>query len=253
MNNKILNISGVECYEVDGTAYLKLETVARGLGFITVVASGNECVRWNTVYTYLNGLGVATSCNGTDYRSMCPEYIPENIFYRLAMKAKNEVAEAFQAKIADEVIPAIRKTGSYIDKPLTSVEMFKLAAKAMDELNQRIDEANKRIDGIKDVVSLSTSNLREDSRKLIIKAANQIGGVAEIGKIYNDIYKIVEMKAGCNLSVRRENMKRRMLEQGLSPSKIKAVSNMDAIAGDKKLIEIFMSTVKDAAIMYGVA
>ena len=29
MNNKISNISGVECYEVDGTAYLKLETVAR--------------------------------------------------------------------------------------------------------------------------------------------------------------------------------------------------------------------------------
>jgi anti-repressor protein len=92
MNNKILDISGVECYEVDGTAYLKLETVARGLGFITVAASGNECVRWNTVYTYLNGLGVVTSCNGTDYRSMCPEYIPENVFYRLAMKAKNEVA-----------------------------------------------------------------------------------------------------------------------------------------------------------------
>lgn len=249
MNNKILNISGVECYEVDGTAYLKLETVARGLGFTEVAASGNECVRWRTVKKYLADLGVATCCDGGEL----PKYIPENVFYRLAMKAKNEVAEAFQAKIADEVIPAIRKTGSYIDKPLTSVEMFKLAAKAMDELNQRIDEANKRIDGIKDVVSLSTSNWREDSRKLIIKAANQIGGVAEIGKIYNDIYKIVEMKAGCNLSVRRENMKRRMLEQGLSPSKIKAVSNMDAIAGDRKLIEIFMATVKDAAIMYGVA
>lgn len=249
MDNKILNISGVECYEVDGTAYLKLETVARGLGFTEVAASGNECVRWRTVKKYLADLGVATCCDGGEL----PKYIPENVFYRLAMKAKNEVAEAFQTKIADEVIPAIRKTGSYIDKPLTSVEMFKLAAKAMDELNQRIDETNKRIDGIKDVVSLSTSNWREDSRKLIIKAANQIGGVAEIGKIYNDIYKIVEMKAGCNLSVRRENMKRRMIEQGLNPSKIKAVSNMDAIAGDRKLIEIFMATVKDAAIMYGVA
>lgn len=249
MDNKILNISGVECYEVDGTAYLKLETVARGLGFTEVAASGNECVRWRTVKKYLADLGVATCCDGGEL----PKYIPENVFYRLAMKAKNEVAEAFQTKIADEVIPAIRKTGSYIDKPLTSVEMFKLAAKAMDELNQRIDETNKRIDGIKDVVLLSTSNWREDSRKLIIKAANQIGGVAEIGKIYNDIYKIVEMKAGCNLSVRRENMKRRMIEQGLNPSKIKAVSNMDAIAGDRKLIEIFMATVKDAAIMYGVA
>lgn len=32
-DTKIISIDGVECYEKDGTAYLKLETVARGLGF----------------------------------------------------------------------------------------------------------------------------------------------------------------------------------------------------------------------------
>ena len=30
--NEIMNISGVDCYELNGTAYLKLETVARGVG-----------------------------------------------------------------------------------------------------------------------------------------------------------------------------------------------------------------------------
>lgn len=97
MANEILNISGVSCYEKDGTAYLSLEAVARGLGFTTVAKSGNEVVRWNTVHEYLVSLGVATSCNGTNYREKCPDFIPENIFYRLAMKAKNEAAEKFQA------------------------------------------------------------------------------------------------------------------------------------------------------------
>ena len=32
--NEIMNISGVECYEKDGVAYLKLETVARGWGLL---------------------------------------------------------------------------------------------------------------------------------------------------------------------------------------------------------------------------
>ena len=32
--NEVITISGVDCYEKDGTAYLKLEAVARGLGFI---------------------------------------------------------------------------------------------------------------------------------------------------------------------------------------------------------------------------
>ena len=31
-----------------------------------------------------------------------PEFIPENIFYRLAMKAKNEVAEKFQAMLDND-------------------------------------------------------------------------------------------------------------------------------------------------------
>ena len=31
---KIMNLDGIECYEKDGVVYLKLETVARGLGFV---------------------------------------------------------------------------------------------------------------------------------------------------------------------------------------------------------------------------
>lgn len=104
--NEIMNIGGVECYEKDGTAYLKLETVARGLGF-TDSKDGMEYVRWARVDKYLKELNFATSGER-------PKFIPENIFYRLAMKAKNETAEKFQAKVADEIIPAIRKHGGYL-------------------------------------------------------------------------------------------------------------------------------------------
>ena len=141
--NEIMNISGIECYEKDGVVYLKLETVARGLGFTTIAASGNEVVRWNTVYKYLHDLGVATSCNGGNYRECCPDFIPENIFYRLAMKAKNEVAERFQALVADEVIPSIRKHGAYmtsatIEKILTDPDtIIHLATELKEERAKR--------------------------------------------------------------------------------------------------------------------
>ncbi len=103
---EIMNISGIECYEKDGVAYLKLETCARGLGF-TQEKNEIEYVRWETIRDMLVKLGFPNKWGKDDF-------IPENIFYRLAMKAKNEAAEAFQAKIADEVIPSIRKTGGYI-------------------------------------------------------------------------------------------------------------------------------------------
>lgn len=114
--SNIITISGVSCYEKDGTAYLDLESVARGLGFTRIAASGNEVVRWETVRKYLNELGVPTSWHDDSQligKDGLPDFVPENIFYRLAMKAKNEAAERFQAKIADEVIPSIRKHGMY--------------------------------------------------------------------------------------------------------------------------------------------
>ena len=102
---QVINISGVDGYEKDGVVYLRLENVARGLGF-TQEKNGVEYVRWDRVEDYLAELGFPHKW-GKD------GFIPENIVYRLAMKAKNEVAEAFQAKIADEVIPSIRRTGGY--------------------------------------------------------------------------------------------------------------------------------------------
>ena len=147
MNTK--NICGVDCYEQNGVAYLRLENVARGLGFTTVAASGNEVVRWNTVYNYLTDLKVvAGSCNG-NYKGNCPDFIPENIFYRLAMKAKNETAEKFQALVADEIIPSIRKnriyaTDNVIDEILNNPDFgIELLTKLKKERQARVEAERK--------------------------------------------------------------------------------------------------------------
>lgn len=143
--NEIMNISGIECFEKNGVAYLKLETVARGLGFTQIAKSGNEVVRWERVHKYLEELSVPTC--GDD------GFIPENVFYRLAMKAKNEAAEKFQAKIADEVIPSIRKHGAYmteniIDKMISSPEFgIKLLTELKEEKERRkaVEEQNNKL------------------------------------------------------------------------------------------------------------
>lgn len=109
MNDIIKTFCGVRGYEKNDVVYLHIEDVARGLGF-TQTKGDIEYVRWETVDKYLSDLSFPTSWenqNPHDY------YIPENIFYRLCMKARNEVAEAFQAKVADEIIPSIRKNGVY--------------------------------------------------------------------------------------------------------------------------------------------
>lgn len=178
--NDIINIGGVDCYEKDGTAYLKLETVARGLGF-TETKDGKEYVMWRRVDGYLHNLGFGTSAER-------PDFIPENIFYRLAMKAKNEAAEKFQAKIADEVIPSIRKHGAYITpetvdrmiespdfgiKLLTALKDEQARRKALEE--QAENDAPKVL--FADSVSASrTSVLIFDLAKMLRQNGVNIGG-----------------------------------------------------------------------------
>ena len=138
---QIMNISGVDCYEKDGTAYLKLETVARGLGFTRTADSGNEVVRWERVHKYLGEIGFMPTSGHDDF-------IPENIFYRLAMKAKNETAERFQALVADEIIPSIRKNGGYIANR-ENLTPEQIVANALIVAQNIISQKDKQIEQMK--------------------------------------------------------------------------------------------------------
>ena len=158
--NNLQIISGVSCYEENGTVYLRLEDVARGLGFTTtqnIQGTKYINVRWKRVDEYLEELGFAT-CGKR------PDYIPENIFYRLAMKAKNEAAERFQALVADEIIPSIRRTGGYIagQKELSPSELMAkaliVAQNTLAERDRQIAEMQPKV-AFADAVSSSTHTI----------------------------------------------------------------------------------------------
>ena len=113
---QIISVSGVRGYvDASGTVHLNAEDVARGLGFVKIeekfsTTSGRkiyETVRWERVNGYLKSFGFSQEVAKDDF-------IPENMFYRLAMKANNEAAQVFQAKVADKILPSIRKTGVYM-------------------------------------------------------------------------------------------------------------------------------------------
>lgn len=191
-------ISGVSCYEQNGTAYLKLEDVARGLGFTRTAASGNEVIRWKRVDGYLHELGVPT-CGHEDY-------IPENIFYRLAMKAKNDTAEKFQALVADEIIPSIRKHGVYITpqtlqaailNPDTMIQLCQ-QLKAEQDKNAALTAVNSQLtvdkqimqpkaDYFNDLVDRTLLiNFRETAKELGIKPKAFVDWLLSKKYIYRD-------------------------------------------------------------------
>ena len=106
MNNSVITIDNVKGYIGENNLiYLNLEDVARGLGFVDV-KNNVEYIRWARVRKYLNDFNFSTSGEN--------DFIPENVFYLLCMKASNEVAKQFQLKVANEILPQIRQSGMYM-------------------------------------------------------------------------------------------------------------------------------------------
>lgn len=222
----IMNINGIECFEKDGVAYLKLETVARGLGFTRIADSGNEVVRWERVDKYLKELGFVPT-SGHD------GFIPENIFYRLAMKAKNEAAEHFQAKIADEVIPSIRKYGAYMTpetleevllKPDTLIQLaqnLKAEQEKRMALEVKMEEQKPKVLFAESVEAAKTSILIGELAKLLKQNGINIGQNRLFEWLRNNGYLIRRQGSDYNMPTQRA------MEMGLFEIKETTITHSD--------------------------
>lgn len=214
----VISVSGIRGYEKDGTVYLNLEDVARGLGLTTVATSGNEIIRWARVKKYLAEFGFGTYAENSVPTSgdeitpsleqdNLPEYIPESVFYRLAMKAKNEAAERFQALIAEEIIPTIRRTGGYVmDDALFAEtymptaspaerELFRMTLAHVRKQNEQIVQMQNTITHLEPDAEYCKKVLQAEGLVSIAEIAKDFGfrSAQQLNKILSDLgiqYKV---------------------------------------------------------------
>lgn len=119
------------------------------------------------------------------------------------------------------------------------------------EQDKAIEEVNKRVDDIKDVVALNPRSWREEARKLIVRIAQSMGGNEFIRDVQAEIFALVDERAGVSLATRLTNKRRRMADEGVCKSKRDKLNKVDVIADDKKLIEIYLAVVKEMAVQRG--
>ena len=240
----------------DGSISMNAEDTAKGFGWVDkskFATSGETYVRWARMNGFLKEFGFRQQVGENDY-------IPESLFYMLGMKASNEVAKEFQKWLAVDVIPTLRRTGSYSMHKKSPAEMLLAQAQFMVELEQKqnemqqdIEKVNQRVDGIREVVALNVLSWREDAKNLIVKIAQAWGGNDYIAQVNQTIYAELNQRMGVNLKQRRTNKRRKMAEEGVSKTRQEKVTYVDVIADDKKLIEGYLAIVKEMAIKYGVA
>jgi len=235
----------------DGTVLFDAETVARCLG-ITTKQNGVEYIRWARVNEYLGG-NLPDVAKG--------DMIPEPMVYKLAFKASNETAEKYQDWLAIDVIPQIRKSGTYMPDASKLSPELQLMNAIVTQMNQdalsrlklegEMKETREEIQEMREVIEIKPfENWRDDTNKLIAKICKKTGDYKDTR---TKIYEALDKRAGTKIKQRLDNMRARMMLAGSSKSKADSLGVLDVIAEDKKLIEIYTAIAKEMAIKKGVS
>ena len=191
--------------------------------------------------------------------------INESGLYSLILSSNLPNAKQFKRWVTSEVLPSIRKHGSYSVQSQFADLSPQLQVLIQMETRQKQIEARQaeqatalagleqKIQNTCEVIALDKTAWRKDSEHLINKIARATGeGYGGIRLVYEEIYRSIESRAGVSLNTRLTNKRNRMAGEGVCKSKRDKLTRVDIIAEDKKLIEIYVAIVKELAVKYGV-
>lgn len=183
-------------------------------------------------------------------RTQQATFINEDGLYDVILDSRKQEAKQFRKWITSNVLPQIRKTGSYKidDKPKTPAEMFLENAQMMVNFESRINRVEKQQENISELVSLNTIDWRNKVNSILSKISEERGGDMNHKNTRNESYQLLERRAGCKLEIRLTNKRKKMALEGAARSRINKANKMDVIADDRKLTEIYLAVVKDMGI-----
>lgn len=169
------------------------------------VCKALELEQVSRVKTRLKTDGVTTS-KVTDRlgREQEATFISEANLYKTIFQSRKESAERFTDWVTGEVLPSIRKTGSY-SMPKTTGGQIQLLAQGYTELEQAVNSIKEDMTELKDNTPLYGCEIDEVKQHVNRKGVIVLGGKdSEAYKdgsirssVYSDIYKQLKREFGC--------------------------------------------------------
>lgn len=182
---------------IDGKPWFVGKDIANALGY----ARPTDAARNNTE-EYERGVSEIKTPSGIQNMVI----INESDLYSLIFGSKLESAKKFKKWVTSEVLPQLRKTGSYGAQqlPTSTADQIRLLAQGTTELNQRVDTLQERMDKLEMDLPL----LPIEAEK--ITAAVQRRGVTVLGgkqsqayhnrsirqRVYNNLYANLKYNFG---------------------------------------------------------
>lgn len=131
-------------------------------------------------------------------------YINESNLYKAIFQSRKESAERFTEWVTSEVLPSIRKTGSY-GMPKTTGGQIQLLAQGYTELEQKVNDIKDDVSELKENVPLYSCDIDEIQQHVKRRVVNILGGKQSEAyrdnsirhKTFSDIWTQLKREYGC--------------------------------------------------------
>ena len=178
--------------------------------------------------------------------------INESGLYSLVLSSKLPSAKKFKRWVTSEVLPALRKHGSYQGRPKSSAEMFYAQAQINMEVEQRmteLEQANRDVTrkfsetvALFSLPAVSKDDWQAEKNRAINRLCEGYGLNHQTTR--GDMYAELENEIGCNLTARQSRLRERLRRNGATAKEANAVTKLTVIAQDAKLRAAFEGIVR---------
>lgn len=170
--------------------------------------------------------------------------------YNVILRSDKPEAKDFKRWVTHEVLPSIRKTGSYTMQPMTPAQLIAAQAQILVDMEERMNKVEGQALALEAKVDTAikafarpaedhwTSDMDKAIKELCL--AKHWSLTATKGRMYAEL----EEKANCNVNARLSALRRRKKKNGMRYRDAQALTKLDAIAQDKQLRAIFESIVR---------
>lgn len=217
--------------EQSGETWFCLADICRPLG-----------IRARACKLRLKAEGVTTIATPTNSGVQRMLYVTEGNLYRAIFQSHKPEADRFTDWVTEEVLPSIRKTGRYENRPMTVAENLAAQAQLLVEQEKRIERIEQRVEtALTAIARPSADTWVPDMAEAMKRYCEAKGLTVPAGK--GRLYAMLDREANCSTDARLRRLRARQKEIGKRYKDYMALTKLDAIAEDKKLRVAFEGIV----------
>lgn len=229
----------VRTVTVDGEPWFVGKDVAQALGY----GEGKSLANAVANHVDADDKGVTEMMTPGGKQNMV--IINESGLYSLILSSKLPTAKKFKRWVTSEILPTLRKTGTYTARTMTPNEIIAAIAADNVEKERRLKSLE---DGFHEAMEvLAEPPEAEEWRKKIYQKVSRYCARHDLDytETWEKLYGQLEIRAGCNLATLQTRRRNRARIAGATASAVNAINRLDCIAADKRLREIFTGIVKE--------